>query len=160
MNNDFEINEMDLDGDWLQQSILYNKWAVACASAIKTRKTIELQRKIIKAQVYKDAKIAFEAVGKKPTANDLEAEVRTNEKYLKLSEQLINAEEQENIMDAGKWSMVEKSKSLDRLCEDRDKGFFMPSGSSPKTENRRQEQLKDIDKGLREQMQNKRINRG
>ena len=158
MENDFEINEMDLDGEWLRQPALYDMWARLAARAQKERSQIDLQRKILKAKLYKETKERFEMSGKKPTGADLEAEVRTSVEYAELSQALIDAEEKVGQMEAGKWAMVEKSKSLDRLCEDRDKGFFMPGSKASSV--RRQEQLKEIDKGLREEMKSKRINRG
>jgi hypothetical protein len=164
MENDFEVNAFDLDGEWLRQAMLYNKWAALAASALKYKSQIDLRRKVMKARLYKEAKERFEAVGKKPTGSDLEAEIRTNIEYTELTHQLIDAEEQVNLMDAGKWAMVEKSKALDRLCSDRDRGFFMPSGcvgkSDPTRSDRHQEKLKEVDKGLREDLNRKKISRG
>lgn len=151
MENDFEVNETDLDGEWLRQAVLYNKWAGLSAKAIKNQAVLHLQRKILKASLYKSAKEAFEKVGKKPTGADLESEVRTNKEYEELSLKLIDAEEQTNLMDGAKWSMVEKGKALERLCGDRDKGFFMPTGSTRDQERPRLEQSRELDKELRQQ---------
>lgn len=156
--NDFEIDENDLDGEWLRQPALYDMWARMAARAQKEQSVIDLQRKITMARLYKEAKEKFEAAGKKPTGADLEAEVRTNPEYASISQALIDAEEKTAQMDAGKWSMIEKSKALDRLCSDRDKGWFMPTGSK-EDNSRRQEQLNDIGKGIRTQMNKKRIDR-
>lgn len=164
MENDFEVNASDLDGEWLRQAMLYNKWAGFAASAVTIRSQIDLKRKIMKARLYKEAKERFEAAGKKPTGSDLEAEVRTNKEYHDLTQELIDAEERVSLMDAGKWSMIEKSKSLDRLCADRDRGFFMPSGcvgkADPSRASQQQESLKEVDKGLRDEMKQRKINRG
>ena len=160
--NDFEVDQLDLDGEWLRQAQLYNDWASKAATALKKQNQIYLQRKIMKARLYKAAKEKFEAVGKKPTGADLEAEVRTDKEYAEISQQMIDAEEQAGLADAGKWALVEKSKALDRLCIDRDKGFFMPTGSNMKNDNleRRQEKLKEINDGLRKEMTKKKISRG
>jgi len=168
MENDFDINEMDLDGEWLRQPGLYEMWARLSARAQKERARIHLKRKIMKARLYKEAKVKLSSLpgskeGKEPTGAAIEAEVRTSKEYEEVSLELIDAEEKASLMDAGKWSMIEKGKALDQLCEDRDKGFFMPSSSREKSPNqdRRQEKLREIDKGLREVLtEKKRINRG
>jgi hypothetical protein len=167
MGNDFEINEHDLDGEWLRQAQLYNDWASKSANAAKAQAKLRLERKILKATLYKEVKLRLSVSvkeGKEPTGAAIEAEIRTDPRYEAISNKLIDAEEQTGLMDAGKWAMVEKSKALDRLCTDRDNGFFMASGYKSKREpglDERREQLKEIDKGLREEMQSKRkINRG
>jgi hypothetical protein len=159
MENDFEINDVDLNGEWLRQPVLYNKWATFAAAASRLQNQLELGRKVLKAQLYKEAKERFETAGKKPTGSDLEAEVRTNPEYSKISQELIEAEEKTALMDAGRWSMVEKGKALEQICSARDKGFFMPNGSKAISEVR-QDQLKEVDRGLREEMNKKKINRG
>jgi len=152
--NDFDINENDLDGEVLRQAALYNQWVGLAATASKQQKQIYLRRKILKAKLYKEAKEKFEQVGRKPTGADLESEVRTNPEYARVSQELIDAEEKYDIIDGGKWSMVEKGKSLERLCVDRDRGFFMASSIN------RSDSLKDVDVGLREGLQRKKIARG
>jgi len=166
--NDFIVNERDLDGEWLRQSVLYNKWAGLAATALKKQAQLHLKRKILKAELYKSAKIKLSNMpgskeGKEPTGAAIEAEIRTNPEYKNVSEQLIDAEEQTALMEAGKWSMVEKSKALDRLCVDRDKGFFMATGSKPvqgNYEERIQKAKEEADKGLRDQINKKKISRG
>jgi len=169
MDNDFEVNEHDLDGEWLRQAMLYNKWADRAAVAAKNQAKLHLKRKILKASLYKEAKIKLAALpgskeGKEPTGAAIEAEIRTSKEYESLSLELIDAEEYTSLMDSGKWSMVEKSKALDRLCVDRDKGFYMPSSCGGQDDSKRsdirQEQLKKVDKGLREGMAQKKISRG
>lgn len=166
--NDFLINERDLDGELLRQAVLYNKWAGLTASALKKQAQLHLKRKILKAELYKEAKIKLANMpgskeGKEPTGAAIEAEVRMNPEYRNISEQLIDAEEQTALMEAGKWSMVEKSKSLDRLCNDRDRGFFMANSSKPvqgQYEERIQKAKEEADKGLRDQINKKKISRG
>jgi hypothetical protein len=161
MTDDFAINENDLDGEWLRQAALYNYWAGLAAKALNKQNMIDLQRKIMKAELYKEAKERAEKQGKKPTGADLEADLRTHKEYERLSMDLIAAQEHTDLMEAGKWAMVEKGKSLDRLCVDREKGFFMPSGSSQhNTAEKQEQQLKQVDKGLRDQMNKKKIDRG
>mgnify|MGYP006921282759 CR=1 FL=1 len=164
MNDDFNINENDLDGEWLRLPALYSHWARQAATALKNQNVIDLKRKIMKAKLYKEAKEKAEKLGKKPTVADLEADLRTSKEYEEISMQLINAQEFTDLMEAGKWSTIEKSKSLDQLCKDREKGFFMPTGSRTPTGNIQDkilydEQLKEIDKGLREQINKKKISR-
>lgn len=169
MNNDFEVLQGDLDGEWIRQAQLYKDWADRAASAMKAQAKLHLQRKILKARLYKDAKVKLANLpgskeGKEPTGAAIEAEIRTSKEYEEISLQLIDAEEQTSLMDAGKWAMVEKSKALDRLCIDRDKGFFMPSSSGGKNPgypdvSQRQERLQEVDKGLREVLNKKKISR-
>jgi hypothetical protein len=163
MEEDFNINPLDLDGEWLRQAALYNQYAGLTARAIKTRDTCDLQKKIVLAQIYTEIKNKLETEGKKATEAALDALVKLDPRYEQTSKELIDAEEQVNLMEADKWSLEHKKKALEKLCDDRTAGFFMPSGCESKGHqdpNLRKEQLKEVDRGLREEMAKKRIARG
>jgi hypothetical protein len=164
MNSDFEINQNDLDGEWLRQAQLYDDYARAYARAVKERDGIHLDRKITMARLYKEAKDKLaKAGGKDPTAVSIEAEVRTTAEYEEISRRLINADETVHIAEANKWAMVDKRVSLEQLCRDRETGFFMPSGvvagKDGQVASSRSER-EQTDKELRRGLNRGRINRG
>jgi len=124
---DFEISsDVDLDSEVMGLPTLYDKWSTLSARALKAKNEIELERKILNATLYKEAKQRGEKALKKPTGADIEAEIHTDSRFKEISQRLIDAEERSNLMEGGKWSVVEKSKSVSQLCEDRDKGWFIP----------------------------------
>jgi hypothetical protein len=161
-DSDFAIDENNLEGEHLRQAQLYHDWSKKLAEAAKSRDLIELDRKIKKAELYKDVKLRSK--DSKMTVADIEAEVRTSPAYREISEKLINAEEHVALMDAGKWSINQKGKSLERLSEEKLAGFNQKTGIASQIredrKERKREELAEVDKGLRDGMNKKKITRG
>ena len=169
LRSNFIPNENDLHNEWLMQAQQYYDWAKMLGKAKRKRNDLDLERKIIKARLYKESKLKLTAAngGKAPTGADLESEVRSSPEYKSISEQLIIAEEEVDLMDAGKWAMNRFEKSLEEVSKDQDKVFHAKTGSTTTkqeykelAQERKKEELKETDSALRKSLKsNSRINR-
>lgn len=128
--NDVAIDQNDLDSEWIKQAGLYAHWAGLYAKALAKKDLVWLEKKILKAQLYKKFKLESETSGKKPTENAVDAEVHSSDEYKEVSNRLIDEEEIVNILDSIKWAMEQKKKALENLSRDQGKAYNMPDGYS------------------------------
>jgi len=162
---DLQINENDLDGEWLRQAGLYDYWCEQWAIALKEKDEIWLEKKILKATLFKEARINLTENGKTPSDNRCDVEVHADPRYKDVSLRLINLEEKVNKLDGRKWAFEQKKKSLEQLSDSADRRKNMTDGyagvrkdaNDYKTEavERRNLESEEIDRAHRA-----RINRG
>jgi hypothetical protein len=133
---DTNVNENDLDGEWLRQSGLYSYWSRMWARELKLKDKIWLRKKILKAQLYKKHRLLLIVEGKAPSDSRVDNEVHADPEYEKVSIELIDAEERVNALDSIKWAMEQKKKSLEQLCNTRDREYNMPDSYAPKRQAR------------------------
>lgn len=165
---DVEINENNLDAEWIRQAGLYAHWAVRYAEELALKDRIWLQKKILKARKAKEYRLALmNQDGKAPSDNRVDIEVHADSEYEAVSIRLIEAEERVNMLDEIKWAMVQRLSSLERLSKAQDRRMDMPDGY--KGEKRERERTVDeaLERqhneslGIAEAMRTKaRINRG
>ena len=146
---DTEINQNDLDAEWIRQPGLYGHWASKYADELKVKDRIWLQKKILKAKLYGKYRADLTVADKAPTETRVDATVHADPEYEKISLELIDAEWRVNKCDAAKWSFEHKKKSLEQLSESRDRAYNMPDAY-------RREVSAQIDSLAREKMRIKR----
>ena len=112
---DVTINKDDLDGEWIRQAGLYDQYATEHSKKLAEKDHCWLEKRTLKAKLYKEAKEQFELDGKKITEAALDAEIRNNIEYQNISAKLINLEEEVNLLDAKKWALVAKKDALDHI---------------------------------------------
>lgn len=134
---DLAINKFQLEQEWLENSTRSMYWGEQAAKATAEYNLINLERKIVKAQLGKQCRLELEESGKKPTDKVVEEMIRTNPKYEILTKKLIEAEEVMNIMDSAKWNFMARKTSLEKIHEGIVSGFFgdpRVTGEAPKIE--------------------------
>ena len=112
---DIAINKDDLDGEWIKQAGLYDQYATAYAKKLAEKDKISLDKRTLKATLYKSIKEQFELDGKKITEAAIDAELRSKVEYQEISVKLIELEEEVNLLDAKKWALVAKKDALDHI---------------------------------------------
>ena len=120
----------NLDDEWIRQPGLYAYWSIKYAEALARKDRIWLDKKVLIAELYKKVKSDAEADGKKITDKGIESEIRSTLEYREVSSKLIDAEEEVNKLDAVKWAMEQKKKSLENLSRDDSVGYHMPNDYS------------------------------
>ncbi|MDD5053487.1 MAG: hypothetical protein PHO27_12200 [Sulfuricurvum sp.] len=159
---DVEINENDLDGEWIKQASLYANWAVRYAKELRLKDIIWLKKKVLKATLYNKYRVELTVNDKAPTDTRVDSAVRSDAEYEKVSLELIDTEARVNELDAIKWAMEHKKKSLDRLSENQDKAFNMPDGYKERREKaiqHKQEESEELDRMARKAMKRKEMGR-
>jgi hypothetical protein len=121
---DIKINKFALDKDWETHQEKSYYWAKQAAAAKKEVETKNLQRKVRKAALYKKHRILLEATKDKVSEAMIEANVRTDPEYQKISEELIDAQEYYDILDAAKWEFVNRKMALEKIQEGLINGLF------------------------------------
>ena len=112
---DIAINKDDLDGEWIKQAGLYDQYATAYAKKLAEKDKISLDKRTLKATLYKSIKEQFELDGKKITEAAIDAELRSKVEYQEISVKLIELEEEVNLLDAKKWALIAKKDALDHI---------------------------------------------
>lgn len=112
---DVTIDKEDLDGEWIKQAGLYDQYATQYAIKNAEKDRIWLEKRNLKAKLYKEIKEQFELDGKKITEAVIDAELRSKQEYQEISEKLIDLEEEVNLLDAKKWALIAKKDALDHL---------------------------------------------
>jgi hypothetical protein len=113
--DDIKINQYRLHEEIINQPVLYLKWAEKAAHAMANRLTLEKQKKVIRAELDSQYRLKLEKTSEKITENRLDASIRTDKKYIKISEELINAIEEEAVMMDVKWAFQQRKTSLELL---------------------------------------------
>ncbi len=155
---DVEVNENDLDGEWIRQAALYANWAVQYAKELRLKDIVWLRKKVLKATLYNKYREELTINDKAPTDTRVDSAIHADPSYEKVSLELIDAEARVNELDAIKWAMEHKKKSLDRLSENQDKAFNMPDGYKSKREkaiNHKQDESEELDRIARREMKEK-----
>jgi hypothetical protein len=128
-SKDFEVNRNDLDGEWIRQAGVYANYVDQCADALKKKNEAWLDKKVLKAQLFKEHRAALTALdGKPPSDTRVDNEVHADPRYEAVSRTLIDAEAEYERLDGLKWAMEHKKKALDHFSDDSDRKRTMPEG--------------------------------
>jgi len=125
---DVNINRNNLDAEWAKRPANYNYWCEQFARELRKKDEIWLEKKVLKAVLFKEARVKLTENGKAPSDTRCDVEVHADPRYRDVSARLIIAEERVNILSGIKWSLVEKGKSLEELSKDKKIGKDMPDG--------------------------------
>lgn len=150
----------ELDDEFLKQPGLYFYWNDMFQKARQRFQKIELQRKIVKAELYKKYKAEMEESGKKPTEAALEAEVRTDKKYQDISEEMIDAEYDMGVLEGAKWAMVSREKTLDYFAQEahrnQPKDTYSAGDYRKEAQERKENERENTDKEIVKKLNEKR----
>lgn len=128
--SELKINKFALDEEWLEQPEKGMYWAKQAAIAQTELDSIDMNRKIMKANLGKKYRIMIEDSGRKSTESMLQELIRTDPEYLNLTEQLIVAKENFEILEAAKWQFSMRKTSLEKIQEGIIMGLFSDPRSS------------------------------
>lgn len=145
---ELKINKFQLEEEWIQQSEKAMYWGEQAAIAQREYEDIELEKKIIKAKLYKKYRSELEEKGKVTDAM-IEAYIRTDVEYKKVSDKLIVAKENAAVMDGAKWSFMMRKNSLEKIQEGIVAGLFSDPRSLNQIDYEKQRNMikERIDKG-------------
>lgn len=137
---ELKINKFQLEEEWIQQSEKAMYWGEQSAIAQREYEDIELEKKIIKAKLYKKYRSELEDKGK-VTDTMIEAYIRTDVEYKKVSDKLIVAKENAAVMDGAKWSFMMRKNSLEKIQEGIVAGLFSDPRSLNQADYEKQREL-------------------
>lgn len=124
---DVVINSDNLDEEWLKQPGLSSYWGIQYAKALAIQRRLETKKKIIEAQLFKEARSKLtEENGKPPSDVRCNMDVHANSIYEEISMAVIDAEERTGKIDAIKWAMIRKETALENISRDAAKIKAMP----------------------------------
>jgi hypothetical protein len=128
---EFGIDRNNLDDEWIKNPGFYSYYAEQVAEATKLKDEIWLEKRILKATLYKKYRQEItDRDGKAPSDTRVDADVHADPSYKDVSLRLIEAEYQVNLLDGFKWATISKEKSLDHLSRNESKGHTMKDGFS------------------------------
>lgn len=128
---EFGIDRNNLDDEWIKNPGFYSYYAEQVAEATKLKDEIWLEKRILKATLYKKYRQEItDRDGKAPSDTRVDADVHADPSYKDVSLRLIEAEYQVNLLDGFKWATISKEKSLDHLSRNESKGHVMKDGFS------------------------------
>jgi hypothetical protein len=117
--DELDIDELDLVYDWMIQAALYGKWAELWAEAAFQVDKLTERRKVKRAQIYSDVKLnpsKYEwQEEKSPTEGFIDAQIRQNAEFRKITKDLILAKKDMNVLQGAKESFYHKRSSLESL---------------------------------------------
>ena len=128
--DDVKVNRNDLDSEWAKQAGLYAYWVDRYAEELRKKDKIWLEKKVLKAKLFKEARLKLTENGKAPSDGRCDVEVHADPRYEEVSLRLIEAEAIVNKLDGAKWALVEKGKSLLILSRDSNKSYHMEDSYS------------------------------
>lgn len=141
---ELKINKNNLEGEWIEHSERSQYWCVQAAKAQTGLNEIELDRKIVIAGLGRGFRLEMENKEKKPTEKVIEEMIRTTPIYKELTEKLIKAKENSEILDAAKWNFQARKTSLEKIQEGIIMGLFSDprtSGETSKNEEKMREEI-------------------
>lgn len=108
---DLEINEFQLEKEWLNQPLLYMKYAELCAEAEREMNYTHERIKICRSELLRKCKTE----NPKATAGDLEAFYRTDKRHQELKEELIEDQYNYRILETSVKAMYTRKSALENL---------------------------------------------
>ena len=122
---DMEIDSYDLQKEWEDQSATYMKYITAVANAEKTKNNCHEELKTLRSKLIKK----FKEENAKITAIEIEANYRTNKKYIEAKKALIEAEYDHKILDGACFALQMKKVALENMVRLYLSGYY----SDPQT---------------------------
>lgn len=126
---DVEIDKDQLDKEWLNQSGLALRYGRYWAECFRKNQQAQEKVKLLRSKLIK--KVTFTPTehlpsGTKPTGPVIEAFYRTDEKYIKAKEKMVEAQYELNVAEIAKKEIsVTKKAALTNLVELHNQGYFI-----------------------------------
>ena len=112
MSNDFEINEHQLDREWVGQPALVHRYHLELADAQRTLATIKADVEVTKAELDK---VIRETSEKKPTESAITNMVLTAPEYREAMAAMIDAKHACDVLQAACTALEHKKRALENL---------------------------------------------
>ena len=116
---ELEIDDLDLVHSWMVQATRYGTWSELWAEASYRVDKLTEKRKVRKARVYSDVKknpLQYEWVeDKSPTEGFIDAQVRLDKDFKKITKDLIEAKREMYILQSAKEAFYHRRKALESL---------------------------------------------
>lgn len=118
---DVKIDPLALDDANIIQAELYAEWGERWASAVKERDYLKEQKDMVKAELDEKIRSRPEKYGwegsKSPTEAFISSQILLQQEYIAVSNSLIEAQYNVNMMGLAKEAIENKGKSIDRELE-------------------------------------------
>lgn len=117
LQEDIKIDMFKLHLEWERQAELYAKWASLHVEAINKRDVLKVKCDIKHSALGTDIRDNYTRYGldKKPTESSVEALINMNPDYQKLMFDLVEANKQVNMLQAGRTALEHKKRALEGL---------------------------------------------
>lgn len=132
--NDFHINELSLDQEWLQQPILVHRYALELAERISEVEQIENELKVVRAELNTSIRNNPEDYDlPKATDTIVEAAIPGQPEYQVVLKRLLDAKKRRRIVDAACQALEHKKKALENMVQLNLRDYYStPKDKSPK----------------------------
>ena len=118
LEEDCKIDSYNLEEELVKQPTLMGYYSEQLAIVSKYVSYLEEEKKYMRSTLILEAtKGGEKVIGCKPTGQSIEAWYRTQKDYYEIVDDLIEAEFKKNVLDGAVKSMVDRKKSLEKLCE-------------------------------------------
>lgn len=121
---EIKINKFNLLKEWEEQAERGMYWGEQSAIANRELNDIILERKMMKARLGRKFRQELEDQGRQTKDKVVEELIRTDPEYEKLTNKLIMAKEQAEIMDSVKWSFMTRKTALENIQQGIVNGLF------------------------------------
>jgi len=155
---DVQIDETALDVEWLEQAPLALKYALYAARCNSEVRRLTELKKIIKSELIIEATAnPKEVIGKdKPTVADVEAFYTCHERYRKITEELLKAQEEAEFAETAKNEICfTRKKALEMLVELHGQQYFAGPQVPRNLTEEREKRRKQADAGVALKMKRK-----
>lgn len=125
--NDLRINKHQLDVEWLEQPLRFNKYATKSAEANRYVRKCEERVKVIRSELVIEASTKGSSIlgtGVKPTAPNIEAFYRNNEHYKKAKTELHNAQFEQEMYANAVFAFHQRKAALENLTRLHGQNYF------------------------------------
>ncbi|MHA1828600.1 MAG: hypothetical protein ACTSX6_08130 [Candidatus Heimdallarchaeaceae archaeon] len=110
---DIEIDEFNLDREWLRQAELYMEYAELAAKAQQKFRQIDEKLKVIRSELIQEAQEKLP----KPIESNKEAYYRTHQRHKEAKEEYINAEYEADMYKNCLFALNHKKSALEYLVK-------------------------------------------
>lgn len=152
--DDIKINKYALDKEFEEQPSLYMKWSEKHATAVRVRDDLEQKRKVVRAELDTEYRQEYDRQKIKITEGLIDSAIRQDERHQKISNELIEAEEEVNIMESVKWAFEQRKKSLEWLAQLMIGGYYSLPKQPEEMKEQKIERGRETQRELRSSIRN------
>tara|TARA_R110000824_G_scaffold89967_1_gene220153 strand:+ start:742 stop:1227 length:486 start_codon:yes stop_codon:yes gene_type:complete len=141
--NILEINEFELDKEWIQQPSTYHKYATKLAEAKHRLEESKAQTELVKAELSSEIRNNPNEFGiAKITETVVASTILTQDEFKSVQAELFDQKHQVDLLQAVVTSLDHRKRALESLVSLHGQDYF----SSPRADTRSQETIDEIQK--------------
>ena len=118
--HDLEIDQFNLDREWVQQPNLFMKYSQAAAEADAEVKQLHEKLKVLRSELILESRTE----GGAKNANEQEAYYRTKPAFKKLKQKLIESEHEAQILQSTVFAFQQRKQALENLVKLHGQQYF------------------------------------